>query len=940
MTRFSIGIDLGTTNCALAWIDNSSTSRGESSSRAHVAAVLPIPQLVDVGEVESRALLPSFVYLPAREEFPANSLALPWSDGAGPVVGEAARKLGSKVPGRFVSSAKSWLCHAGVDRQAKILPWQTEADVERISPVEASTLYLSHLRDAWNAGPGLKDAGDRLEEQTIVLTIPASFDEVARELTVDAARRAGFKHVVLLEEPQAAFYQWLERSDDREPLAVGTTCVVIDCGGGTTDFSLLSVVEEEGRPTYQRIAVGDHLLLGGDNIDIAIARHIEQRLSPERRFDLGQWWNLVLDARRIKEAMLDPAGPEKLPVAVLGRGRRVIGDVMKCEVERNEVLRIGLDGFFPKVEATEFPEKQTRAGLQEFGLPFVSDPAITKHLASFLHRHAEQIAETSTTGDRRPDAVLFNGGVFNARLCRDRVLEVMTSWYGSDWKPRVLQTSSLDLAVAQGAAQFGYRRATGGERIKSGAARSYYVGIGTETKEGNQTVLCIVPQGLEEGERIAMDQPSLELQLGEPVAFPLFSSTVRPHDQAGAVLEVKPGQLAELPALTTILRGGKRAGRKKIPVQLEARLTEIGTLELHCASMDKNNRWKLQFQTRSSPRFDVEESSNDKSEAVVTETWSEDQLEAAREAIRKVFQFADQIEPRHAVELPKQLETALGMRRSEWPTGILRGLWEAYLDAAGGRSLSIEHESRWYNLVGYCLRPGWGDPIDPFRVEQLWKSIHAGPVHPKEDRVWSEYWIVCRRVAGGLDASRQFELSKRLLGYLPVGGSKKPNRRIGSHELAEVWRAIASMEHLAVPTKVELGTRLVYETRSKPIPIYLFWSLARIGGRVPLYGPANLVVPPTKVEEWLDTLLWVEISETSLKHERDFAVTQLARMSGDRGRDIDPAMRDRVIEHLSKTESPAHWVDAIKEVTQLDRSEQTKLFGDALPVGLTMASAE
>ena len=405
MTRFAIGIDLGTTNSALAWIDLTARS-GRLS-----AEVLPIPQLIDVGEVEARSLLPSFVYLPAKDEFLPSSLRLPWSDGTGPVLGEAARKLGSKVPGRFVASAKSWLCHGGVDRLAKILPWQTEADVERISPVEASTLYLAHLRDAWNNGPGSKKLEDRLEEQLIVLTIPASFDEVARELTVDAARRAGFKQVLLLEEPQAAFYQWLERSDVREPLSIGTTCVVIDCGGGTTDFSLLCVVEEKGRPIYQRIAVGDHLLLGGDNMDIAIARQIEQRLSPERRFDLGQWWNLVLDARRLKESMLDPEGPSKLPVAVLGRGRRVIGDVLKCEIDRSEILSIALDGFFPVVGPTDFPAKQSRVALQEFGLPFVSDPAITRHLAAFLHRHGDQIAETSLTGDRRPDAVLFNGGV-------------------------------------------------------------------------------------------------------------------------------------------------------------------------------------------------------------------------------------------------------------------------------------------------------------------------------------------------------------------------------------------------------------------------------------------------------------------------------------------------------------------------------------------------
>lgn len=931
MPHYAVGIDLGTTNCALAWIDLRAKSATGTS-----AQVLNVPQLVDVGQIEAQALLPSFAYLPGPGEFPEGSCRLAWQTADGPIVGAAARKLGNKVPGRLVSSAKSWLCHGGVDRKAKILPWQTQVEVERVSPVEASALYLAHLRDAWNADFGKKSDADRLEAQTVVLTIPASFDEVARELTVDAAHKAGLEHITLLEEPQAAFYQWLEASSREAPLGVGSVALVIDCGGGTTDFSLLAVREASGQATYERIAVGDHLLLGGDNIDIAIARHVEETLGG-RRLDLGQWWSLVLDARRAKEAMLAHDAPEQLPIAVLGRGRRIIGEAVKAEISREDVQRIALDGFFPMVGVDDIPGRQARVGLQEFGLPFVADPAVTKHLAEFLARHRETIREASRTGDHRPTAVLFNGGVFNAEACRQRVLTVMQSWYGKDWKPTVLETSSLDLAVAQGAAQYGYLRATGGARIKSGAARSYYVAIQADgkTAEENTTVLCIVPQGLPEGEQIQIDEPPLDLQLGEPVAFPLFTSTVRPHDTAGKVFAAKPGQLAGLPALTTILRGGKRAGNKRIAVRLESKLTEIGTLELHCAARDGNNRWKLQFQTRSSPRMDVEEESTASGSPSLVETWSEEQLAAGREVLTATFsRVSGKVDPQQAVQLPKRLEAALGLSRGDWPTSMLRSLWESLLGLAEGRKLSPEHEGRWLNFAGYFLRPGFGDPLDPFRVELLWKVIHSGVVHAKADPVWAEYWILCRRIAGGLDATRQLELSKRLLSYLPIAGHRKPPRRIGSHEEAEIWRAAASMEHLAVASKVELGRRLLEIARQSPVPGYVFWSLARLGSRAPLYGPANVVIPTSDAEQWIETLLDLSFPDTGTVVERDFALAQMARMSGDRARDINELLRQRVLDHLTRSAAPAHYRDIVASVHCLSVSEETKLLGDALPVGL------
>jgi hypothetical protein len=921
MSRYAIGIDLGTTNCALAWIDL------HSPPGDHRARSMSIPQLVDIGEVGSRRLLPSFAYASVEAEFPAGSLELPWGSSDRVVVGDAARKFGSRVPGRLISSAKSWLCHPGVDRRAKILPWQSEEVSQRMSPVEASSLYLSHLRQAWDA----EHADDPLSEQKVVLTIPASFDEVARELTVEAARQAGLLKVILLEEPQAAFYQWIEE-DAGDPLPVGTTALVIDCGGGTTDFSLLAVVEEKGRSAYRRIAVGDHLLLGGDNLDLALARSIEAEISPQRRLDLGQWWSLVLDARRLKETMLGEDAPASMPVTVLGRGGKVIGSSMKCDVARDRVLGIVLDGFFPIVNRDSFPTSEGRSGLQEFGLPYVRDPAITRHLALFLKQHEEAMAEASPSGDRWPSAILFNGGLFHAGRCRRRILETMTSWYGADWSPRVLVTSSLDLAVAEGAAQFAYRRAKGFERIQSGAARSYYVGLGS-SHDG--AMLCIVPQGLAEGESLSIDQPPLELQIGEPVAFPLFSSTVRPKDVGGSIIEASPGQLAELPALTTLLRGGKRAGRTRIGVRLEAKLTEIGTLELFCVSRDGNNRWKLPFQTRVSARLASEPTGSAAHDSLVRETWSEEQLADARRAIETTYrQASGSASP---ASLIKEMERSLGLKKDDWPVGVLRGLWDTLLECGGERSMSAEHEARWYNLAGYVLRPGWGDPLDPFRVELLWKTIHVGVLQTKSDAVWSEYWTMCRRVAGGLDAVRQVELSKRLLSYLPVGTGKKAPRKVGSHEQAEIWRAIASLEHLPAGTKIELGRALLDESRAGLSPIYLFWSLARLGSRLPIYAPANTTIPAAEAERWVDALLAIGLHDHAMKMERAFAVVQVARQTGDRGRDVEPALIARAEEVLVNDGVPTSMLASLRQVVETDRMEQTRILGDRLPRGLWVA---
>ncbi len=590
MARYLIGIDLGTTNSALAYLDLQHPRRGD---RLDIKA-FPIPQLVAVGEVKERPLLPSFLYLPGQHDLPAGATALPWHAQRDYAVGEFARNHGGKVPGRLVSSAKSWLCHGGVDRSAGLLPWTAPPDVPRISPIEASARYLRHMVESWNSVMAKGRPDDRLEKQTVVLTVPASFDDVARNLTVEAARKAGLEDLILLEEPQAAFYCWqaTHSATEAASLKPGTRCLVVDVGGGTSDFSLIEAVEQQGELGFVRQAVGDHLLLGGDNMDLALAKFVESKLPGAGRLDAVQYGVLTQACRMAKEALLSPNAPASHTVTVIGRGRAVIGGTLHAPLTPADVRQVILDGFFPVVPADAAPERGARAGLHEMGLPYVSDPGITRHLAAFLNNQ-------SAPGASAPTAILFNGGVFQPPALRERVVEVLRQWFNRPehpWQPLVLTNPSLDLAVALGAAYFAWLRHAGGRRIGGGIARSYYIGVQQAQNASDDskdvTVVCVVPQHMEEGQDIVLGKPELELALGQPVMFPLYTSTVRGDDKAGDLLTVAPEQLRRMPPLHTVLRGGKRSGTKSVPVTLAARSTAIGTLELFCVASDGHNRWR------------------------------------------------------------------------------------------------------------------------------------------------------------------------------------------------------------------------------------------------------------------------------------------------------------------------------------------------------------
>jgi hypothetical protein len=594
--RFAVGIDLGTTHTALAY-----AAEEDEASRT---AVLDVPQLVAPGTVEAHPLLPSFLYFAHESESP---LALPWDDSRRYAVGEHARRRASEVPGRVVSSAKSWLSHPSVDRRAPILPAGAPDDVERISPVEASFRYLDHLAEAWTAAG---HAG-ALAEQSIVLAVPASFDAAARDLTVEAAFAAGMEGITLLEEPQAALYAWIESVGDRwrKLLGVGDVVLIVDIGGGTTDFSAVEVVESGGSLELRRVAVGDHILLGGDNMDLALAHLAKARLEEEGH-ELDPWQlNALMHASRGAKEKLLSSDTASVPVVIPGRGSQLLGKSLRTALERAEVERTVIEGFFPEVGVSDEPTRRARSALTQVGLPYAADPAVTRHLAAFLRRQAGAVGGGASSGLLRPTAVLFNGGVLKSERIRSRILDTVGRWLRDAGAPapRELPAADLDLAVARGAAYYGLVRKGRGLRIRGGTAQAYYVGIESPAPAvpgvaPPVTAFCVAPFGIEEGTRANMPPHELGVVVGEPVRFRFFASTVRRGDAAGDELaRWKAGELQELsPIELTLPAEGRHAG-EVVPVRLESGVTPIGTLALEAVPLNPRSpdeRWKVELSVR------------------------------------------------------------------------------------------------------------------------------------------------------------------------------------------------------------------------------------------------------------------------------------------------------------------------------------------------------
>lgn len=586
--RSVIGIDLGTTHTALA-IPNADGAG---------VSILPLTQHVAAGEVAARELLPSFVYFAHESE---EALALPWDKKRRMSVGEYARARGSDAPLRLISSAKSWLSHAGVDRRASILPPNAAEDIEKISPVEATFRILEHATEAYAHATG----GD-LAASRVYLTVPASFDAFARELTVEAALAAGLEDVVLLEEPQAALYAWLSAKGEawRNELKVGDIVLVVDVGGGTTDFSAIVVEDRTGDLELRRVAVGDHILLGGDNMDLLLAHEVETRISPETPLDDAKRLSLVHACRSAKEKLLSDTKAKEVPIALAGRGSKLVGSTLRTELKREDVERIVLEGFFPDVAKDAMPVKRTRVGLRTVGLSYADDAAVTRHLAAFCARHGEAVASDFL----RPTCVLFNGGVMKSGPIRERLMGTLNGWLASLGAPpaRELSQADYDLAVARGAAVYGLAREGKGVRIRAGAARSYYIGI-----EGNAPaipgvepplhLLCVVPFGLEEG--TTQDYAEvLSLVVGEKATFRFFGSPSRRTDTFASQRPLRGAEgIDELPSIELELPAAGRVPGEEVPVRLRIDLTAIGTLKLFAVPVTPNvpdEAWELEFSVR------------------------------------------------------------------------------------------------------------------------------------------------------------------------------------------------------------------------------------------------------------------------------------------------------------------------------------------------------
>lgn len=934
--RFLVGIDLGTANCAVSWVDLART--GEP-----VVEDFPIPQLLRLGETGSSPTLPSCVYLPDAHEFPPGALALPWDPAPAVVVGEFARWHGARVPGRLVVSAKSWLCHSGVDRAGKILPWGAGPAVSRMSPVEASAQLLRHIARAWDgAHPEAP-----LSAQELVLTVPASFDAVARALTVEAARAAELTGFSLVEEPQAAFEAlvWEHRNDLTAFLEDVRLILVVDVGGGTTDFTLVEVATSEAGPTFRRIAVGEHLMLGGDNMDAALARHAEERMiAGGRRLNPAQWSQLVQGCREAKESLLGDEDRPEWRLSVAGSGSALIGGTLSARLTREDVMGVVLEGFLAPCGHDDTPRRAARVALREMGLPYAEDPSIPRQLAGFLgaHREAGWLALTGkgealkggTGGLPRPDAILLNGGVFKSRLLSARLVEVVSAWWPASPPIRNLAGGSMDLAVARGAVCHGLARRGRARRVAGGASHAVYVGL-ERRAEPERVALCVVPRGMEEGTTTELGGRVFRLTLGCPVQFPLFTSTSDRVDAPGEVVRVRD-DWTPLPPLHAVLRSGAgKAGTAA--VHLVATLTEIGTLELWCVSEDTDERWRLEFELRGLASTGT---------AVPEVEPMPRGFAEARRLVEQAFPPKGQTisgDGAGALKAVKQLlpalERTLGAR-AEWRVPVLRELWGAVWAGAGRRKRTAEHERVFWQVSGYTLRPGFGYPVDDWRCEQMARLFSEGVQFGKERPVWTEFWVAWRRIAGGLTPERHAEIwtfVKPHLAYaLDPGYAKHLGRPKGVQPegLQEMVRLAAALEHLEPSAKEELGEWIVAQLQEPTGAGGPWaWALGRLGARVPLYGSPHRVVPSARAEAWLRVL---GLAQTRGVDGVEFAMAQIARRTGDRAVEVDAEARALALAAIESRNGPPSWARMVREISGLERADEARALGDTLPVGLAL----
>ncbi|MBY6196770.1 Hsp70 family protein [Vibrio hangzhouensis] len=928
-SQYLVGIDLGTTNTVVAFCeiqDDLSNSPVE---------LFEIDQLVGPGEVVRKPLLPSFRYHPAQQQVSESDLTLPWEntnvegDIDNIIIGEWARELGAKVEGRQVSSAKSWLSHTAVDREDEILPWAGAQDVRKVSPVIASASYLNHIRQAWNH----RHHYNKLEDQDVVITVPASFDETARKLTLKAAKLAGLPKVHLLEEPQAVCYDWYARHKETasQELSQVPLILVCDVGGGTTDLSLIEATHQEEQLALNRIGVGEHLMLGGDNLDLALAHLAEQRFNESKKLNAASLTKLIQQTRKAKEALLSDHAPDEMKITMLGSGSRLIGGTKSIALNRQEVHQIALEGFFPQTEFGQLPDKK-RSAVVEFGLPYVSDPAVSKHVSEFLHLHQE-VAREALNDESEPAipvGLLLNGGVFNSELVTRRIVDIVENWKG---KPiSLLSNPHPDWAVALGAVAFAKARRGAQLRIGGGSARSYFLHLQEKNKPGQ--ALCLLAKGTEESQEIRLTGRRFALTLGEPVRFNLLTST---HDffgahqkvQNGLMVPIDPDQFMPLPPYINTLQGNdlklEANQKERVEVQLACQLTEVGTLKIECVSTtDESQRWELEFEVR-----------NQQAHEETTQTHPG--LEPSKALISRLYSGnKNSADSKEIKLLSKTLEKSLG-KKEDWDFHTLRSLVDSFSLGRKRRRRSEQHEKNWLRLTGFCMRPGFGDATDSWRMEQIWGLYQQG-IQFQNAQGWSDWWTFWRRVSGGLNEEQQEVILGDIAKYLHPGAMKNAKTFQGAKDKGyeAMVRLSAGLENLYVDDKVLLANWYLSKAinQSQFVQAH-WWALGRLASRTPLYGSQHNVVSREQVEQWLPKLLEQDWSKEPMIA---FACVLMCRKTGDRSLDISDDFRHQVLTKLKGSKAPASWLELVNEVKELSDSDSKKLFGDALPAGLHLLS--
>lgn len=918
--RYIIGIDLGTTNSAVAYVD--------TTKERYPVQLLSIPQLTSLGRVESQSTLPSFCYLIFKEEWPPGSLKLPWKEETSTFVGQFGKLQGAKVPTRLIQSAKSWLCNVAANRKDRILPIEASDSSYRLSPLEASAKYLNHIKDAWNATVAKGNSESQFEEQEIILTVPASFDEVARALTVEAARQAGILNLTLLEEPQAAFYSWISHHEKswEKKFVNGDSILICDVGGGTTDFSLIEVVEKNSQKSFQRMAVGDHLLLGGDNMDRTIAHYLEEKMKEQNQPSLepSQWQQFYAEGRRAKEELLDPHGNKTAhTLSIQGIGSSVIKGSRTLEVEKSEIEKLLLTGFFSLYPLEEALKLNKSRGMRTMGLPYEDEPSITKHLAHFLQ-------QANYLG-KKINYLLFNGGTMKPRLFQEAIHQSLKNWYHGD-SPELLDTVSLDLAVAYGAAYYGKAKRGIGVKIQGGIPRTYYLKV--DVQQGNNTnqkAFTLLTRGSEEGDTFKLDQ-IFSLRPNQPVSFNLLSSHVRLNDHQSNLIDIDEHEMQMLPPIHTVLRFGKKqlAGdqiHETIPVQLGIKLTPIGTLEIWLDSINSDHRWNLEFQLRS---LSGSEAVTDRREISLDETFGTNYLNDAEKLISELFYPVGSIKPDKIME---KLESLFDKERRLWSSTLLRGLWDLLYKFAPSRKISTEHEARWWNLAGFFLRPGFGFPLDDYRMKEFWKIILPELKIPKASEIQLQQWICFRRVSGGFSKGQQTQIASELAqGLFGKNNKIEIKNKNELYHYSEKIRVLASFERLEIPLKIKLGEAILDRIYRNEANQYDYWALGRLGARHFLYGSIAQVIPRETCEKWIEKLLTIEFlnQKTAIQEDLKFCLIQLARKTDHREINISEAIVNKI---LSKYDSIKDNLLNQRELTDI---EEEKLLGDRLPSGIVL----